>query len=91
MLDKIKRFLKRNYKYENENILLVALRNDNYLFEQWCLLDFVNSGEEATKESIFEFIAVEDELLRRGFGDEEGKIVPSKINNFYKGLFCQNS
>lgn len=89
MFNKIKRFLKK--EYENENILLVTLRTDNYLFEQWCLLDFINSGEDATKETIFEFIAVENELLRRGFGDEEDKIVPSKIDNFYQGLFCQNS
>lgn len=76
-------FKRKKKEEKSSTIMLVTLMSDCNLFDEWCRLDMINSGEDATKETIFEYIAVEDELIRRGYGNSEGKIIPSEIEGFY--------
>lgn len=86
MINKIKQLLQNLKKPDIENLLVVSMRTDIYLLERWCYLDMINSNVDATRETLLEFIGVEDELLRRGYGDENGQIVPRRINLFYELL-----
>ena len=85
MINKVKQFLQNLKKPDIENLLLVSMQSDIYLLERWCYLDMINAGEDATRESVFEFMGVESELIRRGYG-VDGQIVPRKINLFYELL-----
>lgn len=77
-------FFRRRNKEEVKSIrMLVSIMSDQMLFDEWCRLDMINSGEDATKYTVFDYIAVEDELVRRGYGNSEGKIIPSEIDGFY--------
>lgn len=89
MLKVLKQFTRMSHKKDSdiENLMIVTLMPDAILFEKWCGLNMINSGEEATRDSIFEFIGIENELLRRGYGDEKGKIDTSKILVFYNVMF----
>lgn len=78
----MKRLFKRN-KRVNANIRIVSILPNEYLFNEWCLMDMLCSGEECTRENVLELIAIERELVKRGYGDEDGKIISRNIEGFY--------
>lgn len=89
MIKKIKQFIQMNKKPDIKGLWLVTLQPDKYLFQRWCELDMINSGEDATRESIFEFIGIDNELKRRGYGNEKDEIIPSKLNTFCNIVLTQ--
>lgn len=82
----ILQLVKKRHEDSNHKgfMMLLTLNSNRALFEHWTRLDMLNSSDEITRDSVIEFIAVEDELLRRGFGDADGNINPLQIKNFYK-------
>ena len=76
------KFFKRK-KGINVNILLVSMVSNEYLFDQWCIMDMLCSGDDCTEDNLLELTAIERELVRRGIGNCDGKIVPREIKGFY--------